>query len=145
MVFLADYLLTRGIAAADCRVYLGGRNKGDLLCLADFKALQVPVRTTTDDGSAGDQCLVTHPVEFELETSRPDVIYACGPMAMLKCVVGIVEKHGIPCQMSIESRMACGVGACLGCAVTARNRPGLYYHTCLDGPVFDSREISLEE
>jgi dihydroorotate dehydrogenase electron transfer subunit len=145
MVFLASHLLANGINTAHCRVYLGGRNKDDLLCLADFEALKLTVHTTTDDGTAGDQCLVTHPVELELEDSRPDVIYACGPPAMLKCVVGIVEKHQIPCQLSIESRMACGVGACLGCAVEASNRPGHYYHACLDGPVFDSREIRLDE
>jgi dihydroorotate dehydrogenase electron transfer subunit len=145
MVFLAAYLLENGIDSGNCVVYLGGRNKDDLLCLEEFDALQVPVWTTTDDGSAGDQCLVTYPMEVAVKDSRPDVIYACGPTPMLKCVVDIAQHHDIVCQMSIESRMACGMGACLGCAVAAKDRPGRYYHTCLDGPVFDSRMIALEE
>jgi dihydroorotate dehydrogenase electron transfer subunit len=64
---------------------------------------------------------------------------------MLKCVVDIAEMQGIVCQISIESRMACGMGACLGCAIPAKDHPGRYYHTCLDGPVFDSRLIAFEE
>jgi dihydroorotate dehydrogenase electron transfer subunit len=145
MVFLASHLLNNGIERVNCSVYLGGRNKGDLLCLEEFKAMQIPLYTTTDDGSAGDQCLVTYPMELDVKGTRPDVIYACGPTPMLKCVVDIAEKQGIVCQISIESRMACGMGACLGCAVAAKDAPGRYYHTCLDGPVFDSRMIALEE
>jgi NAD(P)H-flavin reductase len=56
----------------------------------------MPVHTTTDDGSAGDQCLVTHPVELAVQDSLPDIIYACGPLEMLQCVLGIVEKYEVP-------------------------------------------------
>jgi dihydroorotate dehydrogenase electron transfer subunit len=57
---------------------------------------------------------------------------------MLACVLGIVRSLGIPCEVSVEAMMACGVGACLGCAVENRREPGRYLHACLHGPVFDA-------
>ncbi|KPJ77165.1 MAG: hypothetical protein AMJ54_09135 [Deltaproteobacteria bacterium SG8_13] len=145
MVFLAGHLLNRGVAAEDVTVFVGGRTSSDLLCLNDFDRLGIACRTATDDGSAGDHCLVTLPVELAVDGRQPDVIYACGPLEMLKCVSGIAENRGIACQVSIETRMACGMGACLGCAVAVRNAPGVYVHACLDGPVFDLQEIQLFE
>jgi dihydroorotate dehydrogenase electron transfer subunit len=144
LVFLADHLAQRGLDPRSCFVYLGGRSAADLLCADEFLRLGMPVQTTTDDGSSGDQCLVTHPVELALDQHRPDILYACGPLAMLKCVVGIAEKNGIPCQISIESMMACGIGACLGCAVESRRTPERFLHTCMDGPVFDASDINIE-
>ena len=144
MVFLAMQLMQNGIDPEDCSVYLGGRTSNDLLCIEEFERLNLSVTTTTDDGSAGDQCLVTVPMEFAVSDARPDIIYACGPEAMLECVLGIVRAHSIACQLSIETRMACGMGACLGCAVTAADMPDRYYHACLDGPVFDSESIHLD-
>ncbi len=145
MVFLSVHLLTRGIAPENLTVFVGGRTSNDLLCLDDFDRLGIPSRTSTDDGSAGDHCLVTLPVELAVADRQPDVIYACGPLEMLKCVVGIAESRDIECQVSVETRMACGMGACLGCAVPVRNAPGAYVHACLDGPVFDIRTIRLFE
>jgi dihydroorotate dehydrogenase electron transfer subunit len=60
---------------------------------------------------------------------------------MLACVAGIVRRHRVACQVSIETTMACGMGACLGCAVAGRRDPGRFLHACLDGPVFDVEEI----
>jgi dihydroorotate dehydrogenase electron transfer subunit len=60
---------------------------------------------------------------------------------MLDCVIGIAAAHGVICQVSIETAMACGMGACLGCAVPSRDTPDRYYHACLDGPVFDAGSI----
>ena len=143
MVFLAEHLLKRGVAAGDIAVFVGGRTSDDLLCLDDFDRLGIVSRTSTDDGSAGDHCLVTLPVELALNGRQPDVIYACGPQEMLKCVSALAESRGIACQVSIEARMACGMGACLGCAVPVRDAPGRYVHACLDGPVFDLQQIQL--
>jgi dihydroorotate dehydrogenase electron transfer subunit len=143
MVFLATHLLEREVLPDNVTVFVGGRTKDDLLCLDDFDRLGIVSRTSTDDGSAGDHCLVTLPVELALDDRQPDVIYACGPLEMLKCVSGIAESRGIACQVSIETRMACGMGACLGCAVPIRNAPATYVHACLDGPVFDLQEIQL--
>jgi dihydroorotate dehydrogenase electron transfer subunit len=101
------------------------------------------VVTTTDDGSAGDQCLVTHPLEISLNQTVADIIVACGPTEMLSCVVGIAAKHKVPCQVSIEAMMAFGMGACLGCAVSSRPEPDHYLHACLDGPVFPAEQLEF--
>ena len=143
MVFLASYFEEQGVDPSRCTVFLGGRSKDDLLCKEDFLRIGMKLFITTDDGSAGDQCFVTHPLETESEKRRPDVVYACGPMDMLKCVVGIAEKHGVPCQISIETMMACGIGACLGCAVVKKGDSGNYMHACMDGPVFDTDMIKI--
>jgi len=143
LVFLVSQLDRRNIDLADCRAFIGGRNKEDLLCIDDFARLGVPVQTTTDDGSAGDQCLITHPLEAVVEQVKPDIIVACGPMEMLACIVGITEKFDVPCQVSIETLMACGMGACLGCAVEGRDRPDRFLHACLDGPVFDASCLKI--
>jgi dihydroorotate dehydrogenase electron transfer subunit len=141
--FLAEYLATLGKDLNSCQLFLGGRSKTDLLCQKDFLRLGVSVILTTDDGSAGDQCLITHPVELALQHSRPKGIFACGPRPMLSCLAGMVKKYQIPCQMSIETMMACGMGACLGCAVASAKNPERYLHACLDGPVFNINQIAL--
>jgi len=143
MIFLLDYLneLKHGLSCVE--VFLGGRSKADLLCLDDFSSFGLPLHTTTDDGSSGDRCLVTDPLEIAVVENRPDIIFACGPMNMLACVAGIAEKHRIACQVSIEAMMACGMGACLGCAVAGRKSSDKYLHACLNGPVFDSRELKI--
>jgi len=145
MVFLATMLHRSQFDFSNCRVFIGGRTKDDLLCRDDFVQLGISVETTTDDGSAGDQCLVTHPLEAAVDDRRPDLIVACGPMAMLGCVIGIAEKHHIPCQVSIETMMACGMGACLGCAVEGRADQSGYLHACLDGPVFEATDLKLAD
>ena len=136
LVFLVSDLNRRNADLSNCRVFIGGRTKEDLLCRNEFEELGVSVLSTTDDGSAGDQCLVTHPLEIAMDHTTPDVIVACGPMDMLACIVGIAEKHKVPCQVSIETMMACGMGACLGCAVESRIDAERYLHACMDGPVF---------
>ena len=143
MVFLVADLLRKEFDLDKCRIFLGGRTKDDLLCRDDFSRLGVSIHITTDDGSAGDQCLLTHPLEEAVNRIAPDMIAACGPMDMLTCVIGIAEKYRIPCQVSIETMMACGMGACLGCAVECRTDPDHYLHACLDGPVFDADVVKL--
>jgi dihydroorotate dehydrogenase electron transfer subunit len=140
MVFLLETLNQR-LPECECHVFLGGRSKRDLLCRDAFATLAHKVWCTTDDGSEGDQCFLTSPLEEESQRRPPDAILACGPMGMLACVAGIAERVGVACQVSIESVMACGLGACLGCAVrTTDDRYG-YLHVCKDGPVFDARRL----
>ncbi len=136
LVFLISDLHRKEVDLSNYQVFIGGRTKEDLLCSNEFLDLGVSVLTTTDDGSAGDQCLITHPLEKALGHTAADVIVACGPMDMLACVVGIAEKHKVPCQVSIETMMACGMGACLGCALESRLETEHYLHACMDGPVF---------
>ncbi|MDJ0782481.1 MAG: dihydroorotate dehydrogenase electron transfer subunit [Desulfosarcinaceae bacterium] len=143
MPFLADRLLAKRLNPEDCHVFIGGQSAADLLCQDDFRALGVPLTLTTDDGSAGDQCLITHPVEAALDRSPPDALFACGPMPMLACLAGFLEQRGIFAQVSVESMMACGMGACLGCALPVRDTHAPYRHACIDGPVFDLDQIAV--
>ena len=143
MVFLAQTLTESRGDLASIEVFIGGRTRIDLLCLQDFAALGLAVHVTTDDGSSGDQCLVTDPLDMAVAKNRPDIICACGPMEMLTCVARIAEKHNVCCQVSIETMMACGMGACLGCAVAAREHARRYLHACKDGPVFDTRDLRI--
>ena len=144
LFFWAQELIAGRIDPAGLQVFLGGRSRGDILCRDAFVELGLTVRMTTDDGSAGDHCLVTRPLETILARGAADVIYACGPMEMLKCVAGLAARNGIACQLSIETMMACGLGACLGCAVKRRDRADAYWHACVDGPVIDAHLLDLD-
>jgi dihydroorotate dehydrogenase electron transfer subunit len=141
MAFLAADLVEAGIDPDGCKVFLGGRTEDDVLCEDLFTAMGMGISITTDDGSAGNACLVTDPLEDAVTADKPDMIYACGPMGMLKCVSEIAETHSVPCQVSIETVMACGMGACLGCAVESRGSKEAFLHTCVDGPVFDAESL----
>ncbi len=141
--FLAVHLVSAGIDPRHCHVFLGGRSRQDLLCVDEFKGLGMPVAMTTDDGSAGRQCLITDPLEEAIRANPPRQLYACGPHGMLQCIVGIAQRHGVPCQISLETMMACGMGACLGCAVPESDARQAYRHVCVDGPVFDSNQVSI--
>ena len=141
--FLAADLTARGILPDDCHLFLGGRSQADLLCRGDFKARGIPVTVTTDDGSDGNQCLITDPLEIAIQNGRPDIVYACGPHGMLECIAGIVERNNVSCQVSIETLMACGMGVCLGCAVESRQQQDTYLHACIHGPVFNVEDLNL--
>ncbi len=142
--FLTERLLASGVTSDGITAFIGGRGRNDLLCLADLNRTGagrvVPV---TEDGSAGEMARVTGPLARALTREPPDMIYACGPMPMLRAVAAAAAAANIPCQVSIETRMACGIGACLGCAVPASEK-GTYRHACTHGPVFDSRDLSWE-
>jgi dihydroorotate dehydrogenase electron transfer subunit len=144
MLFLVSSLAERGFSLSESIVFLGGGSKNDLLCRDELSSLGMTLHVTTDDGSDGDQCLVTLPLEDKMKNSRPDIIYACGPMGMLQCVINIAQEHTVPCQISIETIMACGMGACLGCAVEGKEASGRYLHVCMDGPVFDVNQLKFE-
>lgn len=120
-------------------VCVGFRNKGAVILEEDFKNAGCSIKIATDDGSYGYHGLVTKLFEEE----KPEIIYACGPTPMLKAVAAFAEKNGIECEISLEERMACGIGACLGCAVKLRNEENEEYmgHVCKDGPVFDYRKV----
>jgi dihydroorotate dehydrogenase electron transfer subunit len=136
-------LKSKGIDIGKSRIFLGGRSRDDLLCRDEFLDIGIKLQVTTDDGSEGDRCFITHPLEMTSKEQRPDIIYACGPLDMLKCVADIAEKYHVPCEVSVETVMACGMGACLGCAVEKKEMKNAYLHACIDGPVFDIRTINL--
>ena len=144
LLFLSSFLIRQGVSEKYITLFLGGRRRSDLLCKAEFGRQGIRVHITTDDGSEGDACLLTDPLEAAVRRQPPDIIYACGPMGMLKCVAGIAQTHKVACQLSIETLMACGVGACLSCAVPHRRDASQYLHACTDGPVFDAQILSLD-
>jgi len=95
----------------------------------------------TQDGSLGKKGLVTEHLTSLIDTGNT-VIYSCGPEGMLKAVVQVAEQLNVPCQISLEASMACGVGACLGCTCVSGAKGG-YPKVCKDGPVFWSNEVIL--
>lgn len=119
---------------------LGFRSKEQVILTDDFEAAGCEVLLTTDDGSAGIRGFVTDALHSVI--GKIDGICACGPHVMLKAVAAVAKKHGIPCQVSLEERMGCGVGACLVCACKT-NKDGKegYSHVCKDGPVFRAEEV----
>lgn len=129
---LAAYYGENSIAA------LGFQSKSSVILADDFTALGAKLLLATDDGTAGAKGLVTKFIENE----SFDLVYTCGPMPMIKAVAKIADERGVPCYVSLEERMACGVGACLGCACKLK-KDGKEYngHVCKDGPVFDYKEV----
>ncbi len=144
MVFLASCLKTQGVDMSGCTLFLGARTEADLLCRDDFRALGVRIQVTTEDGSTGERGLVTHSLKAAVASKRPDMLLACGPVEMLAHVGRMAHKYAVPCQVSIETMMACGMGACLGCAIEAKDSPSKYLHACLDGPVFAAQHLKLD-
>lgn len=120
---------------------LGFRSREAVILEQDFKAAGAKTLIATDDGSYGFHGLVTQLAQGEdFET-----VFACGPAPMLKAVRTFAEEKGASCFLSLEERMACGIGACLGCAVALRGEDGEQYfgHVCKDGPVFSAEKVTL--
>jgi dihydroorotate dehydrogenase electron transfer subunit len=97
-------------------------------------------RVATDDGSHGHHGLVTDLLADELDGDNAVVVYACGPPPMLEAVRALCERRDVPCQLALESGMACGFGACFGCVVPLRE--GGYLRLCVDGPVLDGVRLA---
>jgi len=103
-------------------VLIGGKSRERILGIKEFKKMGLGPQLATEDGSLGMSGLVTDLLERELMTRGRNsaVLYACGPMPMLARVSQIADQFDVPCQVLLEARMACGVGACLGCAVKVK-------------------------
>ncbi|MBW1983999.1 MAG: dihydroorotate dehydrogenase electron transfer subunit [Deltaproteobacteria bacterium] len=142
MYFLASDLKEKSKNFLECEVFLGGRTKEDLFGEDDFEKIGATIHIATDDGSKGEKGFITDLLKKRLTDSEPDMICACGPMEMLKKIGSAARSHGIACQASVETMMACGMGACLGCAVE-RKDDKQYLHACVDGPVFNIEQIKL--
>jgi dihydroorotate dehydrogenase electron transfer subunit len=96
-------------------------------------------RVATDDGSAGHHGLVTDLLAGELERDPLALVYACGPAPMLEAVRSMCAERQVPAQLALEAPMACGFGACFGCAVAKRG--GGYLRVCVEGPVIDADQL----
>ena len=139
MLFLAKRLLKKTALQEPPQVLLGARNKEELQpMLVDFQALGVRVLTATDDGSLGHHGLVTDRLR-KLHPAPESMVYCCGPKPMMAAVAMICRERSLACQVSVETAMACGMGACLGCTIPLQD--GSYGHACSDGPVFDAERI----
>jgi dihydroorotate dehydrogenase electron transfer subunit len=130
-------------------VFVGGRRRVDILCEKEFGALGWDVRVATEDGSHGEKGLVTKPLLEEIGKRKSESgkrkLYACGPTPMLKAVGKIAEDFNLPCELSMDEHMCCGVGVCLTCVIPVKTGKGWeYQRTCTEGPVFDSRRVVWE-
>ncbi len=136
LVALAEELKTYNLKLT---VLIGAKTKGHLLCEKEFKKLGAKVGIATEDGSRGYKGLVTNLWKSDFHRKSDfHTVYACGPKAMLREAAYIAKSHQFRCQVSFEERMACGTGACLGCAVKTVTG---YKMVCKDGPVFNAGDI----
>jgi dihydroorotate dehydrogenase electron transfer subunit len=127
--------------------FIGFRNMELSVLTKEFKNSSHSFLVSTDDGSLGYKGSVIELLKKEIDNgAKYDIIYTCGPEPMLREVVSLTKEQNIKCQVSLEQRMACGIGACLVCACKTRHNEGWQYsHVCKDGPVFWSDEVILEE
>ena len=150
LLFLGKALKEKGIKPT---FLLGARTKEQLLRLDAFRQVG-EVLVTTEDGSMGERGFVTqHPILMVKSMNRNvgkdltfspshllafSIFYVCGPAPMMKAVARLARERGVPCEVSLENKMACGVGACLCCVedTTSGNRC-----VCTEGPVFDINEL----
>lgn len=135
--FLATRLPQKGI------LFVGGRTAQDILETERFVDAGWDVRIATQDGSLGTQGLVTLPLDEALAENPKAELYACGPDGMLRAVGERAMKYDIKGWLSLDKHMVCGVGACLACVQKIRTAAGdeVLKRVCVDGPVFESREI----
>ena len=145
------YLLARELVTrkSPVRLFAGGRTRDDILCLSEFERLGVECHTATEDGSLGEKGFVTLALNKHLDKLKGKAtIYACGPDAMLRAVAKIAADRNIPCQVSLEGTMACGMGACLGCVTPGKNHSPQtpdFRCVCTEGPVFPASELTWEK
>lgn len=151
-VGIAPFLsLAKRIARPDRTLVLfGARDAGRLIGAAEFEKAGVSIRLATDDGSRGHRGTSVDLLRAALAGRGPAErwqIYACGPNPMLRAVAAVTVPGGLPCQVSLEARMACGFGACVGCAFPVRSTSAKGYRyalVCREGTVFDAAELDFE-
>ena len=135
LLYEAEYL-QRHRCNAD--VLMGGRTEQELFWRQLFKDYVNGIHITTDDGSLGTKGFVTTVLPEMLQDNDYDLVIACGPEIMMKNVTAICRELGIACEVSLERRMGCGLGACLSCSIdTLSGRRKV----CKDGPVFPAEEV----
>ena len=156
---LAENLVrAKEVKKTDIHVFLGARNKSLLLCEKDFAKLGIKMYLATDDGTKGHKGFVTQILVKFLKSSishlSSSLIHCCGPIPMLKAVSLVASEFGVPNEASVEVPMACGFGACLGCAIKVRTDVGAglkpapttapnyrFAIACTEGPVFEGSKI----
>jgi dihydroorotate dehydrogenase electron transfer subunit len=141
---LADALRERG-----CRVdyVLGASTEDRLFGVLEAKRLSSSVGFTTDDGSFGERGRVSDILPALMERADTDVVYACGPMAMLAAVARQAEARGAHCQVAVEEQMACGIGVCMTCVLPIVGDDGVtrMARSCIEGPVFRAEQVRFDD
>ena len=133
---IGEYAAEKEISA-----YIGFRNKGAVCGLEELKRAK-KLTAVTDDGSFGEKMNAVQAFAADLEAGeRPDVVLSCGPLPMLRALKTVLEGRDIPCYVSLEERMGCGIGACLVCVCEKTN--GEHARVCKDGPVLGIGEVVL--
>jgi dihydroorotate dehydrogenase electron transfer subunit len=144
MVFLAK---TFGEMKLKPEVLVGARGSAEVLGESYFNALGLEVAIATDDGSRGHAGRVTDLLLDVLQAHSNTVVYACGPLPMLRAVAKVAERFEAPCQVSMEENMPCGIGVCNGCVVAMRDTSTdyeRYRRICIEGPAVWATEIDWE-
>ncbi|MBN2319142.1 MAG: dihydroorotate dehydrogenase electron transfer subunit [Acidobacteria bacterium] len=145
LYMLAQDLMRQNIKPV---LFYGGAGASDLVLREYFEKLGMDTNYTTMDGSFGERGLVTEPLARFLHkrAHRNIRVYACGPWGMMQAVHKLSERGKLQCDVSLEARMGCSLGACLGCVVRIKDPHGedRYLRVCQEGPVFDSRLIDWE-
>ncbi|HVF03276.1 MAG TPA: dihydroorotate dehydrogenase electron transfer subunit [Frankiaceae bacterium] len=134
------FSLAEALRGKGCRVdfVLGAATTDRLFGLLEAKRISSSVAVTTDDGSTGERGRVSDVLPSVIERTRSDIVYACGPMGMLRAVADIAAAHGMPSQVAVEESMACGIGVCMTCVLPVRGEDGVtrMARSCVEGPVF---------
>jgi len=142
-----------GLAAAlsdrRCRVdfVIGAGSADRLFGVLDAKRMAVTLTVTTEDGTAGERGRVSDVLPEVLERSEAGLLYACGPMPMLRAVVAAAEEYGLPCEVAVEESMACGIGVCMTCVLPITGADGTtrMLRSCVDGPVFLGEQVRFDD
>jgi dihydroorotate dehydrogenase electron transfer subunit len=144
------YLLAQSLLQQNVRLTLfyGGAGVSNLVLRDYFERLGIEIVYSTEDGSLGERGLITQPLQpfLKMHARKNIPVYACGPWGMMKAVHELSVQLNLNCEVSLEARMGCSLGACLGCVVHSRDSNGeeQYLRVCQDGPVMNSRLIDWD-
>ena len=140
----ARKIFTAGIRQ---RLFFGGRTRDDLVGTEDFESYAEEIILATENGSKGHRGFVTAPLEKYLAAHPKGkfLLMSCGPWAMLRATVELAGRYGHPCLVSMENRMGCGLGVCLGCSIRVEGTGhAAYERVCTEGPVFHAGHVIWE-
>lgn len=131
-------------AGKNVNMYTGFRNKEFVLLEDEFNSVSSKFTLSTDDGSYGENGFAINFLKEDIQKNPVDCIFACGPLPMLKSVQALAKEKNIPCQISLEERMGCGIGACIGCVVKYKTeQEDTFKRVCKEGPVFSANTVEL--
>jgi dihydroorotate dehydrogenase electron transfer subunit len=157
LAHLRDLLGQRGYGGQPARpqvqsvsLYYGVRTASLAAGIDDFRAAGAEVHVATDDGTLGHHGFVTALLEQHLDAASgnpsiglPQHLVGCGPEPMMHALARLAERRGLPCHLSLETPMACGIGICFSCVTPVKTPDGWdYRRVCVDGPVFDAATLA---